>query len=179
MQIYDFSCLRYIPTLILEKQLNGAVLTCNEGIKNINDELPIVFNDCDQLFICNEFYDYCNKGTFEEIDGILLNFKANEPKYSFLELNNGYVTRTIEKEVISDMAICGCYYFKNKDIFKESLNKYLETCKYQEYFVSGLYNVMIEEKYKIKTFRVDVHLPFGVPEEYEIAKRSEYFEDLL
>lgn len=174
--------LEYFPSadiVVLEKQLNGAVLTCNEGLINISDDMPVVFSDCDQLFICNEFYNYCNGGNFEELDGILLNFKASEPKYSFLELNNEYVSRTIEKEAISDMAICGCYYFKNKSIFQKNLKKYLENCNYQEYFVSGLYNVMIDNNCKIKTFGVDIHLPFGVPEEYEFAKNSSSFEELL
>ena len=178
----DKKILEYFPNaniVILEKQLNGAVLTCNEGLNNINDDLPVVFSDCDQLFMCNEFYEYCNSGKFDELDGILLNFIATEPKYSFLELNNGYVVRTVEKEAISDMAICGCYYFKNKEIFVKSLKEYLVNCSYQEYFVSGLYNIMIKNGAKVKTFKVDAHLPFGIPEEYEIAINNNKFEELL
>lgn len=174
--------LKYFPNaniIVIEKQLNGAVLTCNEGITDINDDLPIVFSDCDQLFICHEFYNYCNAGNFNGYDGILLNFYATEPKYSYLELKDDYVIKTVEKEVISNNAICGCYYFKNKDIFKSSLVDYLKNCDYQEYFISGLYNIMIKNNAKIKTFTVDVHLPFGIPEEYEMAIKSNYFEDLL
>lgn len=165
--------------VILEKQLDGAVLTCNKGLEVINDDLPVVFADCDQLFICNEFYDFCNNVKFDELDGIILNFKANEPKYGFIELKNDYVIRTVEKDVISDMAICGCYYFKNKDTFQENLKDYLNNCEYLEYFISGLYNTMISNGCKIKTFRVDKHLPFGTPEEYKIAMDSNYFEDLV
>ena len=160
--------------------LNGAVLTCMEGIKNIDDDEPIIFNDCDHMFICKDFYDYCNKGDFDKIDGALLTFISNDPKFSFLELdNNNNVIKTIEKVVISDKAICGAYYFKNKNIFISNAKQYLHECSYNEYFISGVYNTMIGNGLIVKNFTVDNHLPFGTPEEYEEAKKSIEFEELL
>lgn len=57
--------------------------------------------------------------------------------------------------------------------------QYLKECNYSEYFMSGVYNTMIKNKLIIKNFTVDNHLPFGTPEEYEIAKNSDQFERLL
>ena len=83
--------------------LNGAVLTCLEGIKNIEDNDPVIFNDCDHSFYCEEFNDYCNNGDYETLDGALLTFESNDPKYSFLELDeNENVIRTVEKKAISN-----------------------------------------------------------------------------
>ena len=164
-----------IPTL-----LNGAVLTCMEGIKNIDDDGPIIFNDCDHMFFCEDFYNYCNKGDFDKIDGALLTFISNDPKFSFLELDdNNNVIKTVEKVAISDKAICGAYYFKNKNIFINSAKRYLHECSYNEYFISGVYNTMIDNGLIVKNFTVDNHLPFGTPEEYEEAKKSIEFEELL
>lgn len=59
-----------------------------------------------------------------------------------------------------------------------AVNDYLEKCQYNEYFVSGVYNIMIENEKIIKYFDVDNHLPFGTPEEYYIAEKSDYFEEL-
>ncbi len=166
--------------VIIPKLLNGAVLTCIEGIKNIDDDEPIVFNDCDHLFCCRDFYDYCNNGDFDKIDGALLTFISDDSKFSFLELdNNDNVIRTVEKVAISDKAICGAYYFKNKNIFISNAKQYLNECNYNEYFISGVYNTMINNGLIVKNFTVDNHLPFGTPEEYEEAKKSTEFEELL
>ena len=77
----------------------------------------------------------------------------------------------MEKKVISNQAICGAYYFKNKDIFKISANEYLDNCSYDEYFMSGIYNIMIKNKMQIKFFSTDLHISFGTPVEYEESKK--------
>lgn len=178
----DKQILKYFPDakiVEIPELLNGAVLTCLEGIKQINDDLPIVFNDCDHMFLCKEFNEYCNKKSFDDLDGALLTFTSNEPKYSYAQIDeNGNVTKTVEKVVVSDQAICGAYYFKNVEIFKESTKQYLNECEYNEFFVSGVYNIMAQKQMKIKTFTTDVHIPYGTPEEYEIAKQSDFFKEL-
>lgn len=130
------------------------------------------------MFICNEFYDYCNKGD-NIYDGVLLSFLSNEERFSYLALNqNNLVCRTVEKQVISEHAICGVYYFKNKSIFEQAAEVYLKKCDYKEFYISGVYNIMADNNALIKYFDVDMHESFGTPEEYELAKNSKYFEDL-
>ena len=164
----------------LQEVTEGAVITSMKGIEEINDDLPIIFNDCDHLFKSKEFNNFCNLNFDSTIDGILLTFKANEPKYSFVEKDiDGNIIRTVEKKVVSDEAICGCYYFKNKEIFLKSAEKYLINCNYNEYFMSGVYNVMIQDNKNVKSIKTDFHIPFGVPEEYIIAKKSEKYKELL
>lgn len=164
---------------IISQVLNGAVLTCLEGVKNIENDLPIVFNDCDHIFSCKEFNKYCIDGEYSEFDGALLTFESSDPKFSFAECNSdGNVIRTVEKVAISFDAICGAYYFKNRNIFEDAVSEYLNKCKYKEYFVSGVYNIMSEQDKKIHCFRVDRHLPFGTPEEYEVAIKIDDFEEL-
>ncbi|MBQ9181610.1 MAG: glycosyltransferase family 2 protein [Bacilli bacterium] len=167
--------------IVLDHILNGAVLTCLEGIKNIKDDFPIVFNDCDHIFYSSVFNKYCNEFNFETIDGALLTFESNDPKFSFLELNSeGNVTRTVEKQAISNKAICGAYYFKNAETFINNANEYLNNCNYNEYFVSGVYNIMAKHNKIIKHFDVDSHLAFGTPEEYSEALNHESdFKELL
>ena len=164
--------------VILPEILNGAVLTCLEGVKLIDNDLPVVFNDCDHMFYAPSFYQACNSYD-SEVDGLLLTFESQEPKYSFLEFNeDGYVKRTVEKQVISHDAICGAYLFKNKRIFINSAQEYLNLCSYNEFYISGVYNIMSNEGKRIAAKRVIWHLPFGTPEEYFAAKQSPYFEGL-
>lgn len=160
--------------------LNGAVLTCMSGINDISDDLPIIFNDCDHAFISEEFNTYANSGKFDRIDGALLTFESNDPKYSFLEMDeNGNVINTVEKKAVSNHAICGAYYFRNKEIFLKCANEYLDKCNYSEYFVSGVYNIMAEKKMKIANFKCDIHVPFGTPDEYYAAKDNEIFRKVI
>lgn len=164
----------------LPEVLKGAVLTCMEGVAAINDDKPIIFNDCDHMFKCSEFYNYIKNEFNENVDGALLTFLSNDNKFSYLELNEEKnVIRTVEKEVISNHAICGAYYFKNKEIFLQNATEYLQNCNYNEYYVSGVYNIMIKNGAIIKNFTVDKHIPFGTPEEYEIAKDKEDFKTAL
>ena len=173
-------CFENAKIVVLPKVLKGAVLTCIEGVSNINDNLPIIFNDCDHMFKCSKFYNYIKNDFNKNIDGALLTFLSNDNKFSFLELNDKQnVIRTVEKEAISNYAICGAYYFKNKDIFLKNATEYLDNCNYTEYFMSGVYNVMIKNGAVIKNFTVDKHIPFGTPEEYEIAKNKEDFKELI
>lgn len=174
-QILDFFPQANIQ--VLDQVLNGAVLTSLEGVKDINDGYPIIFNDCDHTFKCSTFNDFCSIGEFDNVDGALLTFESNDPKFSFLAYDDkGNVIKTVEKQAISNDAICGAYYFKNRETFENAVDKYLKVCEYKEFFVSGVYNIMADEGKKIKSFRVDRHVPFGTPEEYEIAKTSNIFE---
>lgn len=160
--------------------LNGAVLTCLEGLRHIPDGEPILFNDCDHLFCSGRFNDFCRGGHFDQPDGALLTFSSHDPKFSFVELDDrGRLIRTVEKAAVSGEAICGAYYFKNKAIFSSAVSEYLDKCQYKEYFVSGVYNVMADRQETIQTFPVDFHLPFGTPEEYAQAENSDRFEVLL
>lgn len=179
----DKAIRKYYPNAkihVIPEVLNGAVLTCMEGICEVTDDLPIVFNDCDHIFRCRKFEEFCAEGMDTSVDGAILTFQSNLDKYSFLRFDeHGNVTETVEKRVISNHAICGCYYFSNRNVFSAAVDKYLLKCSYQEYFVSGVYNVMAEQGEKIRAFATDFHVPFGVPEEYEAAKDSKYFSELL
>ena len=166
--------------IALPEVTEGAVITSMKGVEEINDDLPIIFNDCDHLFKSEKFNNFFQQNFESNIDGILLTFQANEPKYSFVEKdNNGNITKTVEKKVVSNEAICGCYYFRNKKIFLNAAERYLINCDYNEYFMSGVYNVMLQENKNVKSIKTDFHIPFGVPEEYNIAKKSEKYKELL
>lgn len=175
--------LRLYPTArvhVLPEVTEGAVITCLEGAKEIEDDAPVVFNDCDHLFKSRAFNRFTEDGRYEGTDGLLLTFPSGDPKYGFVEKDPaGAVIRTAEKQAVSDEAICGCYWFRNRRVFEESAERYLRECAYAEYFMSGVYNVMIAERLRVRSLPVDFHVPFGTPEEYEAAKGSRLYGELL
>ena len=165
---------------VLPDVTEGAVITCLKGIEEIHDDLPVMFNDCDHLFKSEELNKFFENGVSDDIKGLLLTFESNEDKYSFVGKDaDGNVIRTVEKEVISNEAICGCYYFRNADLFAKAAEQYCIECNYREYFMSGVYNVMIKEKQCVRSMLTDFHIPFGIPTEYEEAKKSECYKELI
>lgn len=162
----------------LDHVLNGPVLTCLEGIKNIDDDLPLLFNDCDHLFKSSEFNDSCKNGNIGIFDGALITFKSNMPQYSYVAYDNDRIIGTVEKKVVSNDAICGAYLFKNTSLFKQLAKKYLVNCNYREFFLSGMYNELANNNGQIKVYSTDYHIPFGIPEEYEIAVNDKHYVEL-
>lgn len=60
----DKEVIKYFPEArlhILPDVTEGAVVTCLKGIDGIQDDLPIMFNDCDHLFESNLLNVYFKK----------------------------------------------------------------------------------------------------------------------
>ncbi len=164
---------------VIDHVLGGAVLTCMEGVKRIKDDIPVIFNDCDHMFRCDKL-TYLSDKDVSRFDGLLLTFVSDSPKFSYAECDDeGRVVRTAEKQVISSDAICGAYYFRNRSVFLKNAEIYLKKCDYSEYFMSGVYNCMIENGLTAGILRTDHHISFGTPEEYKEAEKRLEFEELL
>lgn len=168
----------YARIIILEKILEGPVFTSLMGVQDIEDDAPVLFNDCDHMFRCDEINQILNRGFLEE-DGALLTFESSEPQFSYVKYDNDCnIVGTVEKKVVSVRAICGAYIFKNATVFKKCSEEYVKKCPYNECFMSGVYNVMCEQGLKVKDYLLDYHVEFGTPEEYEKAKASKFFADI-
>ena len=163
--------------VVLPRVLPGAVLTAMEGVKELHSDTPVVFNDCDHFFVSSAFERFCAEGC-PDCDGALLTFHSDEPKFSFLAYDDkGNVSRTVEKQVISHDAICGAYYFKSVITFLDAAERYLETCNYSEYFMSGVYNELIAAGGAVRAMPTDLHIPFGTPEEWNVAEDDTRLEN--
>ena len=43
----------------LDEVTPGAAVTCRKGCEDLPDGVPLLFNDCDHLFLCRAFEDFC------------------------------------------------------------------------------------------------------------------------
>ena len=166
-----------IEAVDFEEVKSGPVMTCLAGLKNIQDEQPILFNDCDHMFACEHFSEDMNCGNWD-YDGALLTFNSDQSQFSYIEYNNDRIVGTVEKKVVSNQAICGAYMVRNAKMFCDMAEEYLKNCNYSEFFVSGIYNVMCNRGLTVQNYTVDFHVPFGTPTEYEAAQGSKYFKVL-
>ena len=167
---------------VLSDVTEGAAVTALRGVEALPGGEPVLFNDCDHLFRSTEFERFCADDS-AEADGALLTFESSCPAYSYLKYDaSGCVCGTAEKVVVSRDAICGAYYFKDKETYQSACEAYLQNCAYQEFFLSGVYNAALAQSRRICGMPTDFHLPFGTPEEYRSAEQEEnlpYFETLL
>lgn len=155
----------------VEKTTRGAVETCLMAESTIEDDDAVIVMDCDLEFRSVGFLDIIKKslsGAAEDIAGALVSFKSDEPKYSYAELDDaGFVKRTAEKEVISNHALCGAYFFASGKRFKEIAHQLLNEPVFTkpEYYVSLLYNYLLRDGEKICLAPMEEYYSYGTPEE--------------
>lgn len=152
-----------ITIVIVDRLTDGSVSTCLLAEKYINNDSPLVIYTLD-VFFQPTFTPNFNDNS----DGCILTFKSNNPAYSYAKLNeDGYVTETAEKQVISDLAAVGVYTYKTGEMFvkyaREMIDNNIRTKG--EFYVCPLYNLMIRDGLKIKTESVEKMHLMGTPDE--------------
>ncbi len=156
---------------ILDHDTGGAVESCMIARDLIDDNLPISVADCDIYFESKVYFDKINGEPTSVPDGMLLTFPADDPRYSYVELDtSGHAIRTAEKVVISNHAILGGYFFKSGKLFKELADEFLSQPlpeNIKEYFMSHLFNLLLERGGKIEIANIDKKYIFGTPEELQ------------
>lgn len=121
-------------------------------------------------------------------DGFLEVFITNGNNWSFIKpefqyLPIGKVLKTAEKERISSLCSTGLYGFKTIELYKKYFKKAVQLGikKNNEYYIAPIYNLLINDGYKIGYYRIDnndVSL-VGTPLEYselieKIKKKLEF-----
>ena len=146
----------------------------DEKIELIDNDYPVIFNDCDHIFYSEELEQ--SKNQLKNFEGFILTFNSDSSIYSYLiKDKNGNVIGTREKEVISNEAIAGVYGFKNIKIFQKASEEYLKNCDYSEFYMSGLYNMSTLKKGIIKSYKTNFNISFGTIEEFDKAKNNNIF----
>ena len=154
------------------KTTRGAVETCLMAESAIADEDAVIVMDCDLEFRSKEFLKIIKSILSEPVEksggGALVSFESDQPKYSYAELGeDGLVKRTAEKEVISNHALCGAYFFSTGKEFKQIAHRLLDEPEFKkpEYYVSLLYNYMLERGEKVYLAPMEEYYSYGTPEE--------------
>lgn len=150
---------------------DGAACTTLLAKELINNDQPLLIANSDQFvhWDSNEFmYSMMDSG----IDGGILTFNNSHPKWSYVKQDvNGFVVEVKEKQVISNKATVGIYYWrKGSDYVKYAesmISKGKETQVNGEWFVAPTFNEAIADGKKIKIFNIDKMFGMGVPEDLE------------
>ena len=162
----------------VSKTTRGAVETCLVAESVIEDDDAVIVMDCDLEFKSKNFIDNINallNVSHTKCGGALLSFDSDLPKYSYAVLDTfGFVVRTAEKEVISNHALCGAYFFTSGKRFKEVAHQLLNEPEFKkpEYYVSLLYNYLLSADEYVQLTKVDEYYSYGTPEELK-----QYYHD--
>ena len=152
----------------LTKPTNGAVETILAAKDFIGkDPIAIINSDQYMNWNSNEFF-YAMAA--DECDGGIVTFKSTHPKWSFVKLGeDGFVNETAEKKPISNMATAGVYYFRQGIDFvkyaKQMIKKGIHIDG--DYYVCPIYNELIEDGGKVRSFPINGMWSFSTPEDVE------------
>ena len=128
--------------VVLPEPTPGALVTAMAGVRMAGDGWLVV-NDCDHAFMARDLATAVLQPGAAEA-GFLCHFRSQDPAYSYAEYDaEGQLLRTVEKRVISDLAIAGAYGFRDRSHFLEHAEAYLQDCPYAEPFMSGVYNTIV------------------------------------
>lgn len=154
------------------KTTRGAVETCLIAESVIADDDSVVVMDCDLEFRSKRFLEIIKESLSQSIEkangGALISFESNDPKYSYAEIGeDGFVKQTAEKEVISNHALCGAYFFSSGKRFKQIAHQLLNEPEFKkpEYYVSLLYNYLLTDGEKVLLAPMEEYYSYGTPEE--------------
>ncbi|WP_071147473.1 glycosyltransferase family 2 protein [Bacteroides ihuae] len=157
------------------KTTRGAVETCLMAESVICSDDSIIVMDCDLEFRSKEFTkqvrEILSKPVEQVNGGLLVSFTSNLPKYSYAEVDdNNVVIRTAEKEVISNHALCGAYFFSTAKGFLKAAHRLLNDPAFTkpEFYVSLLYNYLLENHETVRMAQIEEYYSYGTPEELKI-----------
>ena len=155
-----------IKIVVLDHMTRGSVETCLQAKKYIENDMPLIIYTPDVYF-----ENQLNPVDIDpDLDGFILTFKANSPAHSYVKLDDqGYALKTAEKEVISQDAAVGVYYYKTGNMFVKYAERLIHnniTVK-NEFYLCPMYNLMIQDNLKIKTKSAEKMHVLGTPAELE------------
>lgn len=150
----------------------GAVETCLLARQVIELDDALVVMDCDLEFYSRNYNAYISdilrKAPDQVNGGALVSFDSRDPRYSYaLVDSHSRVIRTAEKEVISNHALAGAYFFSKSISFLTAAERLLhnENQKSAEFYVSLLYNDLIRNGEYVFLAKTDRYYSYGTPEE--------------
>lgn len=151
----------------------GAACTVLAARHLIDNNTPLMIANSDQ-YVDLDINEYLRTMDRNNLDGLIMTMKANDPKWSFVALNNdGLVQRVAEKEVISDEATVGIYNFKYGSDYVSAADEMIASNLRvnNEFYVAPTYNQLSKKGRKIGIFNIgfegDGMYGLGIPRDLE------------
>lgn len=171
-QKFEFD--KYLKSLIpdcdiicVDSVTEGAACSILLAKDFINNNKPLLLANSDQYLEWDpeSFIEKCNRSNFS---GIISTFTSNDPKFSYAKVNeNGIVNEVREKEVISDIATTGIYYWKKgSDFVKYAEDMISKNIRHNnEFYTAPVFNRAILDNKDIGIIPCNKFWSLGTPED--------------
>ena len=160
-----------INFVTVPKLTMGAAITALAAHKAIAPNSSIIFADSDNIFSPNDIKNFLQNVRARDLAGALMTINSNNPCYSYAQIDKeGNLIQTKEKEVISNHAITGLYYFKKLEDFKDAVIDLVVEGDMSkgEFYMSNVYNHLKKVTSKIGIFDIESFDCVGTPEQLNI-----------
>lgn len=158
----------------LRKPTGGAAQTilATEGTEVEITKDPLVMANCDQLvgFPKGGSSVMAAKTALNNLDGCITTFRSARQHHSYVKLSDqGIITDIAEKEVISNHAVTGVYFFRNgRDFVDACRHIVLHDIRVKgEYYVSSALKCMIENGRQLGVYDAPAAM-LGTPDELDL-----------
>lgn len=134
----------------------GAPCTCLMAIDQINNDIPLVISNSDQIIdadlskIVDHFLD-------RDVDAGVVCFNSVHPKWSYVRLDEQEnIIETAEKRPLSRFAIAGFYFFKHgKDFVRAAFRSIKKGTQINGvYYIAPALNELILENKRLGVFKI-------------------------
>lgn len=155
----------------IDKKTEGTTATALHFFDYLNDNAPLLLANCDQI-IDIDLDEFLDQSLIW--DGTLLVFdNEHSKKWSFVELDNdNLIKRVVAKENISDLAVCGWYFWSNsKNFIKYGIEQIVTQTKVGgEYYLCPVFNFAIRDNLNIAPIVINKKLMHGLgtPDDLEL-----------
>lgn len=162
----------------VESHKKGPVFTMIDEMHNIiDDDEEVIVCYCDNPYLWNydNFKEFVKSN---KSDGCILTHTGFHPHrlsstmMAYLKVDGGVVSEIKEKECYTDTpmneeASTGTYYFRKGSYIKKYFTELIEKdINYNgEYYVTLVYNLLIQDGLKVNSYVTDYATVFGTPEE--------------
>ena len=140
----------------VDEVTEGAACTVLLARDLIDSDDPLMIANSDQ-WVDVDINGYLATMDHTHADGLIMTMAADDPKWSFVGLDSrGWVTRVVEKQVISREATVGIYNFRRgRDFVRAADAMIAQDLRVNgEFYVAPVYNELIEEGARIAILNV-------------------------
>jgi len=156
----------------------GAACTVLAARNDIdNDDMLLVVNS-DQYVDAN-IDDFIRRMKSLTGDGLIMTMKSSDPKWSYVSIDSQlFVTRVVEKQVISNEATVGIYGFGTGRLFVQAADEMIreDVRVNNEFYVAPVYNSIIKNGGKIGVYNIGSDASgmygLGTPEDLELFLKN-------
>jgi dTDP-glucose pyrophosphorylase len=162
-----FDSLRHkypVALVTVDRLTEGACCTILLAARLINNDEPLLLANSDQL-VDMHIGDFIADADHRRLDGSILTFYADDEKWSYAKTDeHGLVTEVKEKQVISDQATVGIYYFaRGKDFVQFAAEMIAHNDRVNgEFYTCPVYNYAIKGGRKIGIYEISVSQMHGL-----------------